>query len=906
MFKNNPQQGMRDEELMLEPTEIDSVFEELEEDSYDLNQIQEELSEEEYEIEEDEPQQQKKSKKEKKPKKEKKSWFSKKKKKNYENESDIYYGLEFKPLGDLKKGYNETSEKQDPKSVAFTDLFGGEQSEQSKAEEANYNKIQEERRKRVAHAVETAGATEDELADEFGVVAPIPVTSISADPYTKQHGMGGLDENDQFQKAMTQTAESQTMEIKLNVLNDTVELQKNITVPQIEKEELKETISTSIDDEIKEKTALDIDKNVSKLLMEEEARIQPFPVIEDVAKYRDKTMPVHAVKADLLQNAINQEARIYEDIKTSKKPVIKKHKFDKDEDFDVENDDLIHDYTEEGEAKSIFKSLKSDIAALSLKILVSAISSILLLILTLGFEAGASTADPNSNPNIYLIVNLLVLGANIYFFRHSVLSGIKNLIDFKPDADSASAFAIFAILLQNLLGFIFPQELANANVYIYNLLAVFALFTTSIGKYVMTNRIYKNFRFVTSREQKYVIKNYEEDFTKLKSQKFAYQKKAGFLKNFLHYSYKVDAAEKISSKVAPLGVIASLALFLTVIILTQNTYLGVSTFAASACAWLCLSNMLTINLPLSKLNKTALRSGAMATNYDAANYLSQIDTIVVDESGIFPSGTVLLEGVNTLGNEGESTDYAIFAATGLAREVGGTIFDILSQISNEFPEDFPNPSAIAYEGSNGFSGIIDGKKVAIGDRSLMLSKNIEIEEDIEDEYIKQGKNVLFIAYDNKAVAMLIVSYKVDKRRQQRFESLEKKGLNLAVRVTNPNLSEEFICSSFKLDTQSISVITGDDALAYDQAVSSPLPKSAAIAATKGRTESFMNLVMLCKGFKKSLSLVVTLQAMVPILSFIMVALMAIFSQEHIVAPTSLFLFQIFWLLVCIIYPKIYK
>ena len=94
--------------------------------------------------------------------------------------------------------------------------------------EQNFQRLQKERRRRVAEAVQTAGVDEEQIADEFGVVAPMPVTSFAADPYARQHGIGveGSKQVSDLQKAMLESSDHQTMEIKLNVLNDTVELQR--------------------------------------------------------------------------------------------------------------------------------------------------------------------------------------------------------------------------------------------------------------------------------------------------------------------------------------------------------------------------------------------------------------------------------------------------------------------------------------------------------------------------------------------------------------------------------------------------------------------------------------------------------------------------------------------------------
>ena len=74
--------------------------------------------------------------------------------------------------------------------------------------EQNFQKLQKERRRRVAEAVHNAGVDEEQIADEFGVVAPMPVTAFAADPYAKQHGIeveGAKDQGalPEIQKATT-------------------------------------------------------------------------------------------------------------------------------------------------------------------------------------------------------------------------------------------------------------------------------------------------------------------------------------------------------------------------------------------------------------------------------------------------------------------------------------------------------------------------------------------------------------------------------------------------------------------------------------------------------------------------------------------------------------------------------
>ena len=148
-----------------------------------------------------------------------------------ENEDDIYYGIQLKPIDEYRMGYDPSGELTSEEET-YKALFDDSKKAIDSEVEENFQRLQRERRRRVAEAVQTAGVDEQQVADEFGVVAPMPVTSFAADPYARQHGIaveGGKrlqEDMTGIQKAMLETSADQTMEIKLNVLNDTVELQR--------------------------------------------------------------------------------------------------------------------------------------------------------------------------------------------------------------------------------------------------------------------------------------------------------------------------------------------------------------------------------------------------------------------------------------------------------------------------------------------------------------------------------------------------------------------------------------------------------------------------------------------------------------------------------------------------------
>ena len=126
----------------------------------------------------------------------------------------------------------------------------------------------------------------------------------------------------------------------------------------------------------------------------------------------------------------------------------------------------------------------------------------------------------------------------------------------------------------------------------------------------------------------------------------------------------------MSQLLAPIGLIASLVLCIACLLITRSVPTAVSAFAAACCACVAVSNMVAVNLPISRLCKTARRAGAMVVGYEAVEQMGTVNAVVVDAEELFPRGTVLLGGIKTFGDRGEA-EAAIMAASALVKEAGG-------------------------------------------------------------------------------------------------------------------------------------------------------------------------------------------------------------------------------------------
>ena len=952
--------------------------------------------------------------KSKKKKKKKGGLFGRKKKvPDYdETEDDMYYGLQLKPIDEYRKGFDPATGEFSLAEDSFKALFDDSKKAIDDEVEANFQKLQRERRRRVAEAVQTAGVDEDQIADEFGVVAPMPVTAFAADPYAKQHGIevegadAAQEELPQIQKAMLETSSDQTMEIKLNILNDTVEIQRVKDMPAVSEESVNKILSSAEEqmagleetEEFSEEPAPspvglagDFPGSTGELppaeaagtveaeppaesyeytpqaeyaeegypeeeLPAEEAyqelpdgagyeeaplQEQPpapqetiiasrplgeIPQVASIYEYRSRSIPTHIIHADVLQSALLSEseelrkAQEEEEARHAPRKRVrsKKQELQPEEEArvpDADTGESIDDYTGPEDAKSISHELRSDMRELSLRMMITGVCTVLLAIVNLIFGGQFSGGgDPGSTPVVYVILTVVFLGVAVGVCYRTIGNGLRALFSFNANSDSAAAVAAVAVAVQTIGSIFFRSDLADGKLHLYAVLLAAILFVNAAGKLTMIRRIHSNFRFVTSREQKYSVRTYDDYNTSLKMTKdcvaekplIAYQCKTGFLKRFLELSYNPDPSESASQLLAPIGLIASLVLCIACLLITRSVPAALSAFAAASCACVAVSNMLSVNLPVSRLCKTARRAGAMVVGYEAVEQLGNVNAVLVDAEEIFPRGTVVLGGIKTFGNRA-GAEEAIMAASALMKEIGGPLSGVFDQVISENEDALPEVEKFSYEDGGGIVGRVDGKKIYIGSRSLLINHRIEVPaREEETQYASGNKSIIYIAVDAAVSAMLVLTYSADRRRKNELQRLEDSGISVLVRTTDPNVTPQLVSRLFGVDVASVGILEGQLGDTARKLTGENIPRADAVVATKGRMESMMNVISACVEERRTVSLVVAIQNAAVILGFVLVAFMACFGGMKQLSSFILFAFEVFWLLVVLVIPKLRK
>lgn len=882
---------------------------------------------------------------------------------------EMYYGIQLKPIDEYTRSFDATGEitKSDE---GFKKLFDENTAELDDEVAKDFERLQRERRRRVAEAVENAGVDLDEVENELGIVAPVPVSAFAGDPYAKQHGIdveaGAGDEHlPEFQKAMLQDAQTRTMEIKLDPGRDTLGVQQAKVMPEVSEDSVRRILETVqeapadappesenmeeissvrvVSDEPEEKKPVGEFDDVSSFSEEKQAELdaggqpeaqaaptaeaapQPAKIstpVSNVTEYRKRDLPVHIINADVLQSALLSEARVYsEDGNTS--AAAGRHRlkirFGDQNDgeapettaADVNSDEQLDDYTGPADAKSVSHDLRATMRELTLRMLATGVSTAVLLLASFIAEAGFSPNNTDLSGAIgYTVVSLIFLLIAIGFCAKSLLNGLRALVEFRANSDSAAAVACTAVLIQTVCALFSSSSLATGQVHLYAGIAAGILFLNSLGKLTMIRRIHSNFRFVASREQKYTVRIFDDYNTSLKlagssvvsQPAIAYQQKAGFLKRFLQISYEPDPAETASQMLAPVGLVASLLLCVVALVITKDASLAITALAASCCVCVAVTNMLAVNLPVSRLSHRLRRAGAMVSGYEAIKRMSAVNAVLVDSADLFPRGTVVLNGVKPFTEEG--LEEAVLRAGALMQALGGPLCGVFEQVLSEHEGELPEVEKGRFEAGNGVAGTVDGSEILIGSRALLTSHGIEApDQALESRYATGSRQVLYVAADGVLCAMFILTYNADRKKKAELAELELNGVSLLVRSSDANLTPQFIGRLFGIDASAVNVIGAETDSACDRLVTGQTGRADAYVATKGRVESMMSVVSACIDEKKNISFIVAMQNAAVVIGFVLVAFLTFIAGVSQISSFALFVYELFWIVAAVILPR---
>lgn len=594
--------------------------------------------------------------------------------------------------------------------------------------------------------------------------------------------------------------------------------------------------------------------------------------------------------------------------------------FSKDESDDndtvkEENSKPVEDYTGEEDEKSILYELNHNIRKLFMRSLLSGIIAAVVVVLTIVtriFPNAICSAVPFA-PAAYAILLFVLMAASLVLNRVAMLSGLSPLVHIKGNSDTAVAVAGAAGMIQIIVSFFCLGDLNGFHVNYYTVIPMLAFFANNVGKLYMVLRVKDNFKFVSSKGQKYASKIYNNESVAMQMMSgtaadrpiIAYQHKTEFPSNFLKISYAPDPSEDLASKLAPITTIASIIIAVMYGVVKLSFADALNAFALITAVSVPVATLLSVNAPVRKLCKTLLSYGSMLSGYPSVKQFCDSTAIMIDANELFPAESISLEGIKTFEDYG--IDESLLCGIAILKEAQNPIANAFDSVVAETEETLPEVESVLYEDEIGLVGWIKSERILVGSRTLMEKYSVEVPNmEYEEKYTSQGRQVTYLSRAGRLVAMFVTRYTPDAQLKAEMQRAETNGISFLIRTTDYNVTNDLVAKLYDLFYRSIKVLPTGLGNVLREAEDTVEETSRSYLITNGKAASLARAVTGCVKIKHNISLSIIIQLIAVIFGLLVASTLSLYAGVQVMGSLEVLIYALFWGAAAVFAPAVQK
>ncbi|MDE6472173.1 MAG: heavy metal translocating P-type ATPase [Clostridia bacterium] len=187
------------------------------------------------------------------------------------------------------------------------------------------------------------------------------------------------------------------------------------------------------------------------------------------------------------------------------------------------------------------------------------------------------------------------------------------------------------------------------------------------------------------------------------------------------------------------------------------------------------------------------KGGILFKNAEGLERLGSVNTVVFDKTGTITKGHPTLTDKFILGDEDQILAYVRAVESVSEHPIAKAIIESIS------PNDLQ--AEVKVLSGYGLDGTVEGSKVLCGNMALMRANGIDVSqvEAKADEYSMQGKSIVIVAKDGKAVGVLGVADTLKDDSKKSIEELRNLGLRVILLSGDNQKSAEHIAQTAGID-----------------------------------------------------------------------------------------------------------
>lgn len=441
------------------------------------------------------------------------------------------------------------------------------------------------------------------------------------------------------------------------------------------------------------------------------------------------------------------------------------------------------------------------------------------------FSFDVTFLDRRADVQGFLFYNL-ICGVFSAAVCASVLSnGLSKLFRLKADCDSVCAVTAMAAIITTAINITSSDDMLLSRAYVYIPVAIAGLMFNTLGKLMMVARAKRNFRFISGDTAKYsaalVESNSASALTKGITEelpKLAAMRKTELLTDFLKSSYCEDKADRLSRKIAPIAVGAAVLTAIIAFIipygtegLNHNFYWALTVMTSVLAVATPFSMMFVVNIPLTRAGKSLAKNESVILGYQAAEEFSEVNSVMVDASLLFPAGTITYSNIkhckqpNSINNI--ALDQAIILAASIAIKSGSVMSNMFKDMINDKEDILVKVENCVYEDNLGVLGWYGNKRLIMGSREQMKHHDIKVPEMKKvKKYTGEATETIYLSVAGEVVIMFFVELMPNPKIKACLQELTNKEVSIVIKTTDSIITVAKIAEVYEIPPERIKVL----------------------------------------------------------------------------------------------------
>ncbi len=565
------------------------------------------------------------------------------------------------------------------------------------------------------------------------------------------------------------------------------------------------------------------------------------------------------------------------------------------------------DYTDKSDRTGTLEQLFRNKTNLQVSLAITVVFGLILFLLTVFKDSQYLPPMLETSGGFYiaeLVIYSVILIANFktiihgFNFRH----GIN--FDFFVSVSSLLTLAHTAAVTAN------PDILLDGGA-IYTPVAVFALFLSGVGKRSTLVRIIENFEFLTNGDDKYTVEDIvnEVDAAIISRNLLAgepllkYSVKTDFPTSFLEISFAYEPADRAARILTPVMLALNALLFVILGMLRGNWTEAFNIFTVGVIISCPVISLYAANSSLQGVSRSLAEKGAMVCGFEGAHVAHNSNALVMEASDLFGSRSCDLHGIRLFNNM--KVDDALLLTAAVIIKTKSPLAHVFDDVIVGKQSILPEVDGVTYEDKMGTSAWIYQKKILVGNRDLLIHHGVSVpKEEYEHKYTRKGRKALYLAVAGKISAMFVVSYSADDDLKRSLKKLEKSGITILLKSSDPYINEDSVTELFELPEGFIRVLSSSNARVFEKYSDTVVEKSPAYTVHNGTANAFISAILGSENLVNTENMLSVLGSFGSAIGFGVVALLGFLQGMSQLNAVNVIIFQAIWSIFVLLISKI--